>query len=136
MRIKVDASNYAIEGVLPMESKDGRQQLVAFLLKSLNKTERSYKIYDKKMLVIIKGLENWRHLLESVKFKFKIWIDYKNLEYFMKVQKLNGRQACQALYLSRFNFTSKHVPRTKMGKADILSRRSDQKVGVEKDNKN
>jgi len=24
MRIKVDASNYAIEGVLPMESKDGR----------------------------------------------------------------------------------------------------------------
>jgi len=75
------------------------------------------------MLVVIRGLENWRHLLENVKFKFKIWIDYKSLEYFMKVQKLNGRQACRALYLSIFNFTSKHVPRTKMGKIDILSRR-------------
>ena len=28
----------------------------------------------------------------------------------------------------------KHVPETRMGKADGLSRRSDQKVGVEKDN--
>jgi len=38
------------------------------------------------------------------------------------------------LYLSRFDFTLKHVPGTKMGKADRLSRRSDWKVGVEKDN--
>jgi len=45
------------------------------------------------MLAVEKGLENWRHLLESTKFKFKIWIDHKNLEYFMKAQKLNRRQA-------------------------------------------
>jgi len=36
----------------------------------------------------------------------------------------------------RFDFTLKHVPGTKMGKADELSRRSDWKVGVEKDNDN
>ena len=52
----------------------------------------------------------------------------------MKVQKLNWRQARWALYLSRFNFILKHVPGTKMEKADGLSRRSDQKVGVEKEN--
>ena len=63
-------------------------------------------------------------------------MDHKNLEYFMKVQKLNQRQACWALYLSRLDFTLKHVPGTKMGKADGLSRRPDWKVGVEKDNKN
>jgi len=38
--------------------------------------------------------------------------------------------------LSRFDFTLKHVPGTKMGKADGLSRRSDWRVGVEKDNDN
>jgi len=38
--------------------------------------------------------------------------------------------------LLRFNFTVKHVPGTKMGKADRLSRRLDWKVGIEKDNKN
>jgi len=54
----------------------------------------------------------------------------------MKAQKLNWRQACWALYLSRFNFTLKHVLGTKMGKANGLSRRSDWKVGVEKDNNN
>ena len=52
----------------------------------------NYKIYDKKILVMIRGLENWKHLLEGVKFKFEIWTDHKNLEYFMKVQKLNRRQ--------------------------------------------
>jgi len=54
----------------------------------------------------------------------------------MKVQKLNQRQARWALYLSRFDFTLKHVPGTKIGKANGLSRRPDWKVGVENDNEN
>ena len=38
--------------------------------------------------------------------------------------------------MSRFDFTLKHVSRTKMEKADGLSRRPDWKVKVENDNKN
>ena len=38
--------------------------------------------------------------------------------------------------MSQFDFTLKHVPETKMKKADRLSRRSDWKVEVEKDNEN
>jgi len=53
----------------------------------------------------------------------------------MKAQKLNWRQARWVLYLSRFDFTLKHILGTRMGKADGLSRRSDWKVGVERDNK-
>jgi len=52
----------------------------------------------------------------------------------MKAQKLNQRQVQWALYLSRFDFTLKHVLGSKMGKADSLSRRPDWEVGVEKDN--
>jgi len=37
--------------------------------------------------------------------------------------------------LSRFDFTLKHIPGTKIEKADGLSRRLDWKIGVEKDNK-
>ena len=40
----------------------------------------------------------------------------------MKVQKLNRRQAHWILYLSRFDFTLKHVPESKMGKANKLSK--------------
>jgi len=53
----------------------------------------------------------------------------------MMSQKLNRRQARWALYLSRFNFTLKHVPGKSMGKADGLSRRLDWQEGVEKNNK-
>ena len=38
----------------------------------------------------------------------------------MKAQKLNRRQARWALYLSRFDFTLKHVAGSKMGKADVI----------------
>ena len=37
--------------------------------------------------------------------------------------------------MSRFDFTLKHVPGMKMGKADRLSRRPDWKVGIDKNNK-
>ena len=66
---------------------------MAFLSKSLNEMEGNYEIHNKEMLVIIRGLEKWKHLLEGACFKFEIWTDHKNLEYFMKVQKLNHRQA-------------------------------------------
>ena len=38
--------------------------------------------------------------------------------------------------MSRFDFTLKHVPETKIGKADGLIRRLDQKIGTENNNKN
>ena len=54
----------------------------------------------------------------------------------MKAQKLNKRQAYWVLYLSRFDFTLKHVLGTKRKKADRLSRRQDWKVGTENNNSN
>ena len=86
------------------------------------------------MLAVVRCLEAWRHFLEGTVVKFEIWTDHKNLEYFMKVQKLNKRQARWALYLLRFDFTLKHVPESKMGKADSLSRRLDWEIEAEKDN--
>ena len=89
MRMEVDVSDYAIGGVLSMKGKDGKWRPVPFLSKSLNETERNYEIHNKEMLAIIRGLESLRHLLEGAQFKFEIWMDHKNLEYFMKAQKLN-----------------------------------------------
>jgi len=133
-RVEADASNYTTRGVLSMKCSDEMWRPVTFISKSLSNTERNYEIYDKEMLAVIRCLEAWRHFLEGAAIKFKIWTDHKNLEYFIKAQKLNRRQARWALYLSRFNFTLKHVPGSKMGKADSLSRRPDWEVGVEKDN--
>jgi len=99
MRIEVDVSDYATKRVLSIEYEDGQWKPVAYLLKSLNESERNYKIYNKKMLVVIRELENWIHLLEDAEFKFEVWTDYKNILI--------------------------HVPRTKIEKTDRLSRRLD-----------
>jgi len=134
MRVEADASDYAMGGVLLTKCEDGKWRLVAFISKSLNTTEQNYEIHDKEMLAVISCLEAWRHYLKGAKLEFEIWTDHKNLQYFMISQKLNCRQARWALYLSRFNFTLKHVPGKSMGKADRLSRRPNWQEGVEKDN--
>ena len=136
IRMEVDILDYTIERVLFMEYNNGKQRLVVYLSKSLNEMERNYEIHDKEMLAVIRELENWRYLLKSARFKFEIWTDYKNLKYFMKVQKLNRRQVRQTLYLSRFDFTLKNILGIKLEKANRLSRRLDQKVKVENDNSN
>jgi len=124
-RIEADTLNYATGGILSMKYLDEKWRSVAFISKSLSDTERNYEIHDKEMLVVVRCLEVWRHFLKGAAVKFEIWTDHKNLEYFMKAQKLNRRQARWALYLSRFDLTLKHVPGSKMGKADSLSRRLD-----------
>ena len=136
MRVEVDASDFATGEVLSMKCEDERWRPVAYISKSLNEAERNYEIHDKEILAIIRCLEAWRHFLEGAKGWFEIWTDHKNLEYFMKAQKLNRRQARWSLYLSRFDFALKHVAGKSMGRADSLSRKVDWAEGVEKDNEN
>ena len=119
---------------MSIKYEENRWRPVAYISKSLNEMEHNYEIYDKEMLAVIRCLEAWRHFLEGTRGKFEIWLDHKNLEYFMSNQKLNRRQARWALYLLRFDFILKHVSGSRMGKADGLSKRSDWEVGVEKDN--
>ena len=133
-RIEADALNYATGGVLSIKCSDELWRPVAFISKSLSNIERNYEIHDKEMSAVVRCLEVWRHFLEGTTIKFEIWTDHKNLEYFMKAQKLNRRQTRWTLYLSRFDFILKHIPGSRIGKTDSLSRRPDQEIGVEGDN--
>ena len=72
MRIEVNTLGYTTGGVLYMKYEDEQWRLIVYFSKSLNKIEKSYEIHDKEMLVVIRGLENWRHLLKSIKFKFEV----------------------------------------------------------------
>jgi len=136
MRVEADGSDFTTGGVLSMKCEDKKWRPMAYISKLLNEAERDYEIHDKKMLAIIQCLEAWRYFLEGAKNQFEIWTDHKNLEYFMKAQKLNQRQARWSLYLSRFDFALKHVAGKSMRRADSLSRRVDWAEGVEKYNEN
>jgi len=80
LRMEVDASNFAMGGVLSIKCKDSKWRLVVYISKSLNETKRNYKIYNKEMLGVIQCLEVWRHFLEG-ESRFEVWTDHKNLEY-------------------------------------------------------
>jgi len=88
-RVEADTSNFATGGILSIKCKDNRWRPVAYISKSLNEMECNYEIHNKEMLAVIRCLEAWRHFLEGAKEKFEIWLDHKNLEYFMSNQKLN-----------------------------------------------
>ena len=93
-KLSTDASDFAIEAVL--SQKDMRTNLwhpVAFFSKSLDIHKRNYKIYDKELLAVIQGLEEYRHHLEGHPYKVEIWLDHQNLIFFRTAQKLTRRQA-------------------------------------------
>ena len=56
-RVEADASNFATGGVLSIRCKDNKWRPVAYISKSLNKTEWNYEIHDKEMLAVIRCLE-------------------------------------------------------------------------------
>ena len=87
--METDVSGHAIGGVFLQEQK-GKWKPIAFLLRTMQPVERNYKIYDKKLLVIVEALIKWRwYLLDTIE-KFEVYTDYENLKYFKEPHKLNG----------------------------------------------
>jgi hypothetical protein len=113
--VEADSSNFATGAVLSQQSP------VTYYSKSLSAVEWNYEIHDKEMLAVIQAPEDWHHFLEGAHHEVEIWMDHKNLEYFMLAKKLNQRQAQWSLYLSRFNFSMHHRLGHSMGKSDAIS---------------
>jgi len=129
--IEADSSDFTSGAVLSQQLPgEEKWHPVAFYSKSLSPVERNYKIHDKKMLAIICALEEWRYFLEGARHPVKIWMDHKNLEYFMTAKKLNCCQVCWSLYLAHFDFRLVHCPGRCMEKLDALSQRPDHGNGA------
>jgi len=136
-KLSTDASDFATGAVLSQKDmQTNLWHLVAFFSKSLNVHERNYEIYDKELLVVIQGLEEYRHHLEGYPYKVEIWLDHQNLIFFRTAQKLTRRQARWVLFMTRFDFVLYHKPGKTMQVEDPLSRRADYEIGTDLDNMN
>src|SRR5882724_13314376 len=107
-RLETDASGYAMGAVLSQLCKDDKWHPVGFTSKSPSSAKRNYKIHDKELLSIIRGLEEWRHILERTKHTIEILNDHWNLMYFRTSQNLNHQQAHWSLWLAWFDFSLVH----------------------------
>jgi len=82
-KLSTDVSDFAIGAVLLQKNmQTNLWHPVAFFSKSLDVHERNYEIYDKELLAVIQGLEEYRHYLEKHLYKVEIWLDYQNLTFF------------------------------------------------------
>jgi len=109
---------------------------VAFFSKLLDIHEKNYEIYDKELLVVIQGLEEYKHHLEGHPHKIEIWLDYQNLTFFRTAQKLTRRQTRWALFMTCFDFVLYHKPGKMMQVENPLSRQADHKMGIDLNNTN
>ena len=128
-RLEADSSDFATGAVLSQLRDDDKWHPVGFISKTLNDVERNYEIHDKELLAIIRGLQEFRHLLEGAAHQVEIITDHRNLLYFMTAQSLNRRQARWSLFLSRFDFRIIHRPGKSSTKPDALSHRADHHHG-------
>ena len=122
--LETDASDGVVAGVLSQLCPDGEWHPVGYFSKTMDPAEYNYEIHDKEMLAIVRSLSHWRADLQSAESKIKVYTDHKALEYFMTTKQLTSRQARWADTLSQFFFTVMYQPGKKNGKADALTRRT------------
>ncbi|KAH9266361.1 hypothetical protein BASA83_010598 [Batrachochytrium salamandrivorans] len=79
--VEVDASDFAVAGVLSQYNSQRDLQPVAFFSRQMVPAERNYEIYDKELLAIAVCLKEWRHFLQNSIKPFTILSDHKSLEY-------------------------------------------------------
>jgi hypothetical protein len=128
--LKVDASNYATGAVI-WQIQDDKKNLIDTDSKAMDDAQRDYPIYDKEMLVVIRAIKKWQHLLLGTKEPFEIMKDHQNLMYYQQLQNLMQRQAWWAAILSKHHFKMKHMKGNANRKADALLRRDDHNQGEE-----
>ena len=116
-----DASLTASGGVLMQTNMNGGMQPCGYISQTFSPAERNYDIYDRELLAVIQGLEEWRQYLLRSPYPVTVLTDHKNLTYFKQPRKLSRRQARWLLFLQDFDMEYKALLGTQMAPADALS---------------
>ena len=119
--IVTDSSDYTHNNVLSQYDSEETLHSVVYFLHCLNLTECNYKIYDKKLLVIICCFKQWCSELKGAVFSIQILSDHKNLQYFCTTKQLSHWQAHWSEYLFQFHFSIVYWSELQGQKPDALT---------------
>lgn len=119
--LTTDASNSAVGGILG-QIQDGKERVIQYVGRSMNKHERGYSITEKEGLAIVYCLKVFDPYLRNC--KFKIITDHQALKYiFNEKENIGSRVARWAMALQQYDYTVVHRAGKVNENADALSRR-------------
>jgi transposase InsO family protein len=104
---------------------EGKFHPCGFISATLNPAEQNYEIYDRELLALIRGLNEWRLYLENAENTVTVFTDHQNLQYFATKRDLKPRQARWSIIVSQYKLQLVHRPGKQMIQSDALSRRAD-----------
>lgn len=119
--LTTDASGTAIGYILGQRDKNGKDRVIAYGGRSLNKHERKYPISEREGLAIIEGIKTFHVYLAGR--PFKIFTDHAALKWLQNVKQSTGRLARWAVLLQGYSYEILFKAGKKNEVADALSRR-------------
>ena len=117
--LDVDASDEGIGGILHQE-QEGRERVIAYASRALNRAERNYCITEKELLAVRFFIEYFRQYLLGRKFRVRT--DHQALIWLFKLKEPRGKIARWIEILSHYDFSVEYRPGNKQGHCDALSR--------------
>ena len=114
-----DASGTGLGAVLSQHDEGGKERVIAYASRSLNKAETNYPITDQECLAIVWAIKHFEQYLSE---PFKVVTDHSALKFLQKCKVPTGRRARWIMYLQQFKFEIVHRPGKENKNADALSR--------------
>ncbi len=102
--IEINALNYVFKDILFQYDENEIFHSITYFSKKHNSIECNYKIYNKRLMIIVCTFKKWQSELEDFIYSVKMIINHKNLKYFMLTKQLSHHQARWSEFLSRFNY--------------------------------
>jgi len=118
-KLLTDASTTGL-GVILAQDWDGRERVVAYGSRSLNRAEKNYSTTDRECLAIVWGIEQYRPYLFGQ--KFEVITDHSALKWLFAIREPTGRIARWVMKLQEYDFIVTHRSGKTHSNADTLSR--------------
>ena len=115
--LDTDASDVSLGITLP-QVQDGRQRVIEYGRRTLNRTERNYCVIDKELLAVKNFTELHMHYLLSR--RFTVWIDHQALRWLFRLREPKSRIARRIELLSLYDCAIENRPGSYHSNADAI----------------
>ena len=118
--LDTDASDVGVGSVLS-QIQEGKERVVAFASKKLNRTQQRYSVTRRELLAMVTFTHHFRHYLLGKKFLLRT--DHGSLRWLFNFKDPRGQVARWIEALSLYSFDIQHRPGRSHQNADSMSRK-------------